>query len=217
MTENTSVKRKAIVYIDGFNLYFAINDKGWRDLLWLDLVDLAKRLIDPARQELVSVKYFTSPILGPEDKRLRQVAYLDALETTKPMLEIFKGHYLEGHNECDECGKRWRDDKEKQTDVNIAVQMVLDAHIPGKVDDMILITVDSDQCPAVLAVRTLGKRVLCVIPPGRAYLLQLQQASDSRFELTRNKLKKCLFPETVEAANGTKIHRPVEYAPMSAK
>src|SRR5258708_22830548 len=84
MAENTEVKRKAIVYIDGFNLYFAISERGWRDLLWLDLVELARRLINPVKQELVAVKYFTSPIKGPADKRLRQTTYLNSLETTKP-------------------------------------------------------------------------------------------------------------------------------------
>ena len=213
MAENTEVKRKAIVYIDGFNLYFAISERGWRDLLWLDLVELARRLINPVKQELVAVKYFTSPIKGPADKRLRQTTYLDALETTKPTLEIFKGEYVENWVDCLRCAHRWHDDKEKQTDVNIAVQMLLDAHVPGKVDDIILITADSDQCPAMNAVRSLGKWVLIVLPPGRAHYVQVQQSADNRLELTRNKLKKCLFPAIVPAS-GFNIQCPAEYLPV---
>lgn len=211
MPENTTVKRKAIVYIDGFNLYFAINERNWRNLLWLDLVKLGHMLINQEKQELVSVKYFTSPIKKPADKRLRQTAYLDALETTKPMLQIFKGEYIENWVDCRDCGRKWRDDKEKQTDVHIAVQMVLDAH-GDKVDDVVLVTADSDQCPAISAVRALGKRVLIVLPPGRAHYLQVQQSADSRVELTQNKLKKCLFPPTITSANGFVLQRPQEYA-----
>jgi len=211
--DNTEVivKKKAIVYIDGFNLYFAINEKGWRNLLWLDQVKLAQNLLNPEKQELVAVKYFTSPIKGPEDKRRRQTAYLDALETTKPMLEIFKGSYVENWVECRDCLRKWRDDKEKQTDVNIAVQMLLDAHIPNKVDDMILVTADSDQCPTIKAVKALGRRVLIVLPPGRADYLEVQRAAGFKLELTATKLAACLFPREVITSTGFKIRCPAAY------
>jgi hypothetical protein len=38
---------RVIVYIDGFNLYFALRSKGWRKYYWLDLARLAQKLIKP--------------------------------------------------------------------------------------------------------------------------------------------------------------------------
>jgi len=49
--------QRVIVYIDGYNLYFGLNAKGWRDLLWLDLTKFAGSLVD-CNQILVHTKYF---------------------------------------------------------------------------------------------------------------------------------------------------------------
>ena len=38
---------RVIVYIDGFNLYFALRSKDWRKYYWLDLARLAQTLIKP--------------------------------------------------------------------------------------------------------------------------------------------------------------------------
>ena len=53
------MKRRVIVYIDGFNLYYGLV-KGtlWK---WLDLVALARSLLRDD-MELVGVKYFTSRV-----------------------------------------------------------------------------------------------------------------------------------------------------------
>jgi hypothetical protein len=84
---------RRIFYIDGFNLYFGLKDKGWRKYYWLNLQDRCSRLTRP-NQELIKVRYFTARISGPDnDKRLRQKAYLQALETL-PLVEIHYGHYL---------------------------------------------------------------------------------------------------------------------------
>ena len=51
--------KKAIVYIDGYNLYFGLlKDTCWK---WLDLWKFAECLLD-GRYELVEVVYFTAPI-----------------------------------------------------------------------------------------------------------------------------------------------------------
>jgi hypothetical protein len=53
---------RVIVYIDGFNLYYALRSKGWRKYYWLDLARLAQALIKPG-QQLEALHYFTSRIL----------------------------------------------------------------------------------------------------------------------------------------------------------
>jgi uncharacterized LabA/DUF88 family protein len=209
VTDNKKYRRKVIVYIDGFNLYFALEEKKWYGFMWLDPVALAKNLAGPDR-ELVRVNYFTARIKQPADKKAQQTSYLDALATL-PDLDIHEGDYKENSVMCHGCGRNWRDDKEKQTDVNIAVRMLLDAHTPDKVDDLILITADSDQCPTIKAVQSLGKRVVIILPPGRDQYLEVKIAADSHLELTAKKLKKCLLPTQVVRQDGFVIQKPAAY------
>ena len=38
---------RVISYIDGFNLYFGLKDKGWKRYYWLDLAALSGALLKP--------------------------------------------------------------------------------------------------------------------------------------------------------------------------
>jgi len=213
MTQNKDVKRRAIVYIDGFNLYFGIRDKNWYNLMWLDQVKLARELVRPD-QELLCVKYFTSRIKNDPEKQQRQNAYLDALDTLRPFLEIYYGEYRDESFICRQCGKNHRQSHEKQTDVNIATHMLVDA-FSDRVDDIILITADSDQCPAMNAVREAKKHVLIVLPPGRGDYLEVQFAADNKLELTAKKLRASLLPSELRRADGFLIECPRKYRSVS--
>jgi len=117
-----------IAYIDGFNLYYGMRSKGWRRYYWLDVRLLIENLLKPD-QMLVSVKYFTSRVSATgrdPDKSRRQNTYLEALQTLKDV-NIYYGHYLEKTVECFKCGAKWQVSEEKMTDVNIAVEMMVDA------------------------------------------------------------------------------------------
>ena len=52
-------KKTVTVYIDGFNLYHGLKSQYKNKYLWLNLLELSKKLIR-SPQELVKVKYFTS-------------------------------------------------------------------------------------------------------------------------------------------------------------
>lgn len=209
MTESKAAKRKAIVYIDGFNLYFSLKEKNWQSLMWLDLVKLSRTLLRPD-QELVCVKYFTARIKNDLQKQQRQNAFLDALATLD-CLEIHEGTYQNHEVLCYDCGRKWHDDKEKQTDVGIATEMLIDSYKKDFVDDLILITADSDQCPAIRAVRSLGKFVLIVLPPGREHYLEVQSVANAKVVLTKRKFRESLLPAEVTARNGFVIKRPEKY------
>ena len=122
--------------IDGYNLYFgmheeAVAERGIRRTqpdaelfrhMWLDVQGLAAGLLLFPTQELVGVKYFTSPISSNEGKQERQNKYLDALRT-RPLIEIIFGRFQPDRKECDRCGHPASRPQEKKTDVNIAVNM----------------------------------------------------------------------------------------------
>ena len=48
---------RAIVYIDGFNLYYG-SLRGEAGLRWLDLGEFARKMLP--RDEVVEIKYFTA-------------------------------------------------------------------------------------------------------------------------------------------------------------
>jgi uncharacterized LabA/DUF88 family protein len=209
-------KRKTIVYIDGFNLYFALREKNWRGFMWLDVIKLSEKLLRPD-QELVLVRYFTSRIKNNPEKQKRQTMYLEALGTLDgSRLAIHYGDYQSIPLTCHHCNKVFQHDQEKQTDVNISVYMILDSISKredgsDKVDDIILITADSDQCPSVRAARSIGKNVLVVLPPGRGEYIELPRSADSRMELTAKKLKDCRLPDTITKSDGFEITCPSKW------
>ena len=92
---------RVIVYVDGFNLYFGINDKGWRRYLWLDIDSLANRLLIKG-QKLVEIKYFTARVRGDPAKVQRQSTYLQALKEIGNV-NIFYGRYQEKIKNCFTC------------------------------------------------------------------------------------------------------------------
>jgi len=81
---------RVIAYVDGFNLYFGLKDKGWQRYYWLNILKLCSNLL-VANQILIEVKYFTARISSPPGKVRRQSTYLDALKTLEPALKIIEG------------------------------------------------------------------------------------------------------------------------------
>lgn len=109
-------KERVVYYIDGFNLYFGMKESNWRRYYWLNVRQLAKDMLF-SHQELVGLYYFTSRISSPEDKRLRQNAYLDALEATDG-IEVRYGQFYGQPFTCPICKGKGRVPAEKTTDVN---------------------------------------------------------------------------------------------------
>ena len=153
--------KKVWMYIDGPNFYYSIRNTGTDVALgWCDFRKLAEQHLLEADSLLGRIKYFTAPVrdLGHKDgEEERQDRWLNAVLTI-PNLRIFKGFYL-----GDEPNNR----REKQTDVSIAVRLVLDALGNEGYDDAILMSGDTDLIPAVLAVRNEipGKKSISVCVP----------------------------------------------------
>jgi uncharacterized LabA/DUF88 family protein len=172
-------KFRVITYIDGYNLYFGMHEEAIRRgskaepdasyyrHMWLDVQGLSESLLLPS-QELVGVKYFTSPINNNRGKQERQNKYFDALRT-RPLIEIIFGRFQPDRKECDHCGHPAYHPQEKKTDVNIAVNLICDA-LEERFDTALLVTGDSDLVPAVEAVRRLTphKRIVVAFPPRRS-------------------------------------------------
>ena len=200
---------RVIAYIDGFNLYFGLREKGWCRLYWLN-VQLLVQNLPKFNQELVMTKYFTSRIIGSPDKEKRQSTFIEALETL-PNLEIFYGKYQLNPRECLHCGFKNQVPNEKMTDVNIAVEMLSDA-VKGKFDTALLLSADSDLVPLIRAIKNTftKKRIVVAFPPAR-WSVELQSVAHAFFTIGRVNLTRSLFPDKVKKADGFILQRPLTW------
>jgi len=197
---------RVITYIDGFNLYFGLREKGWHRFYWLNVQLLARNLLK-FNQELVMTKYFTARIIGSPDKEKRQSTFIEALETV-PNLEIIYGKYQLNPRECTHCGFKDQVPNEKMTDVNIAVEMLSDA-VKDKFDTALLLSADSDLAPLIRAIKNTftQKRVVVVFPPKRDSV-ELRNIAHACLRIGRANLARSLFPDNVRKADGFILQRP---------
>jgi len=197
---------RVITYIDGFNLYFGLREKGWHRFYWLNVQLLARNLLK-FNQELVMTKYFTARIIGSPDKEKRQSTFIEALETV-PNLEIIYGKYQLNPRECTHCGFKDQVPNEKMTDVNIAVEMLSDA-VKDKFDTALLLSADSDLAPLIRAIKNTftQKRVVVVFPPKRDSV-ELHNIAHACLRIGRANLARSLFPDNVRKADGFILQRP---------
>jgi uncharacterized LabA/DUF88 family protein len=95
-----------------------------------------------------------------------QTTYIEALAATG--VWIIEGKFQPRGGRCVRCGHTWADFEEKQTDVNLAVEMMRDAHL-DLLDTAMLVSGDSDLAPAMAGVQQLypAKAVVVASHPGR--------------------------------------------------
>ena len=197
---------RVIAYVDGYNLYYGLRSKHWQRYYWLNIAALIRQLLKPEKK-LVLAKYFTTVVKIPEDRRLRQAAYIDALSTLTNF-EIYFGQFLEDQIICRHCGHTYTTYHEKMTDVNISVELMSDA-FQDRFDTALLISADSDLVGPIQTVRRLfpTKEVIAVFPPNRSSYA-IEQAAHQTLHIGRNELAKSQFPEIVNKANGVALRRP---------
>lgn len=196
---------RIIAYVDGYNLYYGLRTKGWKRFYWLNIQKLIQQLLKPD-QVLVEVKYFTTVITQPEDRRLRQKSFLEALQTLSNF-HIYYGQFLSETITCRNCGHSYTTHHEKMTDVNMSVELIQDA-FQNNFDVAFILSADSDLVPPIKAVQTLfnEKRVVAVFPPGRnSYALK--QSANGFIHIGHLELAKSIFPDQIEK-DGIILRKP---------
>jgi len=141
---------KTIGYIDGFNLYFGLRERGLKKFYWIDPHRLVRALLSPDH-DLRAAKYFTARIKSPDDKRRRQTSFLDAIRASSEA-KVIQGKFYKKPQRCHGCGKRWVTFEEKMTDSAIAAHLIADAFL-DRFDSAVLIGGDTDIIPAIKMVR----------------------------------------------------------------
>lgn len=200
---------RVILYIDGFNLYHGLRDLGDKSLYWLDLAALGRNLLT-GDQQLVYTHYFTARIVAAgkstQDDVRRQSTYLDAL-AAQPNLTTHYGQFLAKQAACRKCQATWTTFEEKQSDVNLGLELTIDA-FRDRFDTALVISADSDLSSPIQRViqEHPQKRVVVGFPPKRqsGHLRRIAHC----FHIGENRLRQSQLPETVVGTTGYPLTRP---------
>lgn len=199
---------RIISYIDGFNLYHAIDDLNRPLLKWLDLAALTRSLAREG-EKVVETNYFSAFATWRPDAHQRHIEYVKALEYVG--VNCIMGHFKQKPRSCRDCGSTWVQHEEKETDVHIAARLVVDA-CEDRFDRAILVTADSDLVPALKIVRQRfpHRELFVAAPPKR---LGAARGLNPRLEITSGRLAKCPLPDTaIDQSTGRVLFtRPPNY------
>ena len=192
--------RRVFVFIDGFNLYHALEELEDESLKWLNLWRLSQSICRP-NEILESVQYFTAYATWLPEAFKRHRDYVRALEIEGVTVKL--GSFKKRRKKCKACGDVSRRYEEKETDVNVAIHLVAET-LQNNFDRGVVITADSDFAPAVTLARTLNPDVQIdvVAPPnrfGRARELQ------PLFEITKGRVRAARLDDAYHDDDGKLI------------
>lgn len=206
MASSVSPAKSVAAYIDGFNLYFGIREKGRRHL-WLDLERLVQSLLKP-HQQLVAVRYFTARVRNDPPAEQRQQTYLNALAAHSSMLDIRQGRFQQKSKTCYSCRSSWYEYEEKETDVSLSVSLLEDG-VNRLYDTALIVSADGDMSPAIRALRRLvpGVRIIAALPPNRRSF-RLKEVCDATIPIGMAKVRQAQLPNTVKAGSHALLRPP---------
>ncbi len=212
-------KIRVCCYIDGFNVYHAIDDmskvqRGALNYLkWLDLRALMGQFSDPNVHEIAGVNYFTAYPTWRKDGLVRHMEYVKALATVD--VKTVLGQFKEKDAYCKNCKSSYKAREEKESDVNIATHLISDGY-EDKFDTAFLVTNDSDLLGPIRLFRAKfpKKKLKIIAPPHRRHSKELWAIATHRAAIQQQHLEKCLLPAAASKPDGTAIYaRPKEYEP----
>jgi len=210
---------RAALYVDGFNLYHPIRRMGSENchLKWASLWRLGELLTAPKGQQLVKVLFCTAVPSANQGvgKRDRHICFNKAQRACG--VTILEGHYVPENVEID--GEPTGETKwtEKQTDINIALELVMDG-LDDLYDVALLLSADTDQVATARVfherLKAKGKTLVGVAPPDRSAPQGYSLYKIPTVKLRRYDIERCIMPAQIEH-EGTLIVRPDAYAPQA--
>jgi uncharacterized LabA/DUF88 family protein len=203
---------KICFFVDGFNLYHALNyfadgadQDRYRRYKWLDLFKLASLFVGRL-DTLEQVSLFTAFATWDPGKVARHKLFLRANENSG--VKVVLGEFKKKQRRCGKCKQQYEGFEEKQTDVNIAVQLFQSAYL-DKYDRAVVLSGDTDLIPAIKAVRVSfpAKKIGVMLPVGRSSVDLIKQ-TDFRYKMREDHLISCRFPDQIMLPDRSVIDCP---------
>lgn len=200
------IMNRTAVFIDGFNLYHALQEKAeTRKLKWLNLNKFSKCFLNP-KDQLDKVYYFTAFATWDPEKVKKHQIYVKALKFVG--VDVVLGAFRYVDKKCMLCNRIYQTFEEKRTDVNIAIKLFQTA-IEDLWDTALIISGDSDLIPAIEAVKKSfpSKQIGIVIPIGRR-AEELKLVADFHKKVKLKHLTTCQFDDKIDLGDGVILKRP---------
>jgi hypothetical protein len=209
--KNTEKLPKAIVYVDGFNLYRRLVKNT--NFKWLNVAAMCDLLLPEV--EVIKVKYFSAKVSAPphdQNQPMRQSIYFRALETDSRIDLIF-GHFEHRPKWLPRFPWRYKFNgkpvlkriyymKEKGSDVNLAAHLMRDALL-NKAEAFIVVTNDSDQVLPLKLLKQETIGMLGIMVPDAAPSKELMKLGLPIMKKIREGvLEACQFPEVLKDKHG---------------
>lgn len=201
--------KRVVVFVDGFNLYHAIDmNSAWRIYKWLNLSKLAQ-LIVPKTEKIEEILYFTALATWLPDKMARHKIFIKAIEL-QGVTTVY-GMFKVRDKFCSNCKTWYKAHEEKQTDVNIASQLFKLA-VEDRFDKALVMSGDSDLVPAIKAVQTTfpTKEIGAVLPIGRKSE-DLKHICDFYIRIKEKHLRDSRFPDDIDLGEGNVLPCPAPW------
>jgi hypothetical protein len=209
------VPMKAIVYIDGFNLYYGcVKDTPYK---WLNLEEFCRQMV-PA-DDVIEIKYFTALVKPRPDNpgaAQRQQVFLRALRTL-PMVRVYYGHFIRSQVRMalvnPSPGRKTAlvfKTEEKGSDVNLATELLVDG-FNRRYELAVVVSNDGDLKGPVEHVRgQFGMPVGVLNPhPHRSWALSPRSLPNGSFyrRIRPHLLAASQFPQVMTDETG-EFHKP---------
>ena len=183
---SSAVPPKVEIFVDGTNFLQAQRREGLE--FRVDLNRLATRLSQG--YHFVKLRYYTSPLPypGTPSYRAQQKFFSEVSKSRRIELILGRNEPRVDHI----TGRKYH--VEKETDVNLAVDMVVGAY-RDRYDVAMLVAGDTDYVRAVTALQDRGKRLVWCHLPTQRWTDQLAQVSDAMIEMDPKFLRTCALPK----------------------
>lgn len=213
-------KNKVNFYIDGFNFYYGLkriieHKPDWKKFYWIDIVSFCSQFLNEG-EEIGKVIYFTARPKSAEKTKRQNILLNCNLKINLGKFEVVYGRYSNKEMKCNAsggCKRRYDHLEEKETDVNLAIQMIIDSYekVCGK---MILISGDTDFVPPLKKIKKDHKHVktMVLFPPGQ-HSSHLSQICPHNKNLDKFKPKwnRSMMPNEVVTKDGSRYLIPEKW------
>lgn len=210
--------KRAIFFIDGFNLYHSIRsiqDATGQNLKWLNIKALCYSYLPTLGSDVVinSINYFSAIpnylSMSDPDKILRHKLYIKCLQDTG--INVILGRFKEKSVYCNKCKSYLTKHEEKETDVSIAIK-IIETFITNQCDIAIIVTGDTDLTPVIRSVKQYFslKEVLFLFPYDRENK-EIAKLLPRSFSIKKKSYVKYQFPDPFILSDRTSINRPLNW------
>lgn len=173
---------KIAIFIDGKNFYAGWKESGGEKL---DFQKMIQWIIKQSGgTDLFAIYYYTGVEVGSNSETEQQ----DKLNSFLDMLEIQNGFFVrrfprrQQQFDCADCGQVNFFTQEKEVDTSMVADMMFYAAI-NAFDRCVLISGDSDYCPAIEGVQKLAKQVIVASWGGSGLSNKIRRAAFSHINL----------------------------------